>query len=186
MTVLHIRALCGACGPDVVSHKLQNPGHRTPKYFLEPPVPLRVRMRVGALGVLERGLGGAEHVTPSSGCWCRRARRGWHARVEHGWGCTRGTLVVDLRVGEDGRGNLARGARLDAERLALPPYQSSMRVVVLHGVVLIHWKVVPPPSYAVRRVSVSWREPTTPTSSAKPRGVRVMRQMRMKWRSACE
>ena len=38
--------------------------------------------------------------------------------------------------------------------------------------------------YAASRVSDCLPEPPTPTSSAEPRGVRMMRAMRMKWISA--
>ena len=58
--------------------------------------------------------------------------------------------------------------------------KSSIRFCELYCFVMIDWKKVQPATYAPRRVRVCLPEPPTPTSSAEPRGVRMMRQMRMK------
>ena len=53
-----------------------------------------------------------------------------------------------------------------------------------HGFKASTLKTSQPAVYAARRVSDCLPEPPTPTSSAEPRGVRMMRLIRMKWSSA--
>ena len=62
--------------------------------------------------------------------------------------------------------------------------KSSSKLIAEYAFVIVICENVAPATNDASRVSDCLPEPPTPTSSAQPRGILRMREMRMKWRSA--